>query len=191
MGRLPGTLETLGGPFRNLFKVRKQLLNQSWRLLTAPQGPITTKHNWEREQLISLERRWSNRRFSYGYLVTTSPQSLIPPWRGSLFSIPASGEINSHGVTGGEYKTRERIHRDMADSRLLVIPASCSRVADYNPNWEKVYRFAPSRDFASHCPPHCSHVCRPGRKGPLMTWRRPHLPPPYEGSLTRVLSLCW
>ena len=27
-----------------------------------------------------LERRWSNRRFPYGYLVTTSPQSLILPW---------------------------------------------------------------------------------------------------------------
>ena len=28
----------------------------------------------------SLERRWSSRRFSYGYLVTTSPQSWITPW---------------------------------------------------------------------------------------------------------------
>ena len=27
----------------------------------------------------SLERRWSSRTFRYGYLVTTSPQSLIPP----------------------------------------------------------------------------------------------------------------
>lgn len=38
--------------------------------------------------------------------------------------IPNSGIINSHGVTGGVYKTRERIHRDIADSRLLAIPAS-------------------------------------------------------------------
>ena len=52
----------------------------------------------------------------------------------SQFSIPSSSEINSHGLTGGEYKTRERIHRNMADLRLLAIPASCSRVADYNPN---------------------------------------------------------
>ncbi len=50
--------------------------------------------------------------------------------------FPISGEINSHGVTGGEYKTRERIHRSIADLRLLVIPASWSRVADSNPNWE-------------------------------------------------------
>jgi len=27
-----------------------------------------------------LERRWSSRRFPYGYLVTTSPQSLTLPW---------------------------------------------------------------------------------------------------------------
>ena len=28
-------------------------------------------------------------------------------------TLPASGETHSHGVTGGVYKTRERIHRDM------------------------------------------------------------------------------
>ena len=27
--------------------------------------------------------------------------------------LPTSGAINSHGVTGGVYKTRERIHRSM------------------------------------------------------------------------------
>ena len=34
---------------------------------------------------------------------------------GSLLSvrIPASGALNSHGVTGGVYKARERIHRGM------------------------------------------------------------------------------
>lgn len=37
---------------------------------------------------------------------------------------PASGIISSHGVTGGVYKTRERIHRSMADLRLLAIPTS-------------------------------------------------------------------
>ena len=33
----------------------------------------------------------------------------------SLLSVesPASGAPNSHGVTGGVYKARERIHRDM------------------------------------------------------------------------------
>ena len=50
--------------------------------------------------------------------------------------LPASGTIHSHDVTGGVYKARERIHRDMADSRLLAIPTSWSRVADSNPDYE-------------------------------------------------------
>ena len=45
-----------------------------------------------------------------------------------------SGATNSRGVTGGVYKTRERIHRNIADLRLLAIPTSCTRVAEYNPN---------------------------------------------------------
>jgi hypothetical protein len=37
-------------------------------------------------------------------------------------------------VTGGVYKARERIHRGVADPRLLAIPRSRSRVADSDPN---------------------------------------------------------
>jgi hypothetical protein len=48
--------------------------------------------------------------------------------------LPASGATHSHGVTGGVYKARERIHRDNADSRLLAIPTSRSRVADSDPD---------------------------------------------------------
>ena len=51
---------------------------------------------------------------------------------------PASGEPHSHGVTGGVYKARERIHRDMADSRLLAIPTSRSRVADSDPDYDRL-----------------------------------------------------
>ena len=59
-----------------------------------------------------------------------------PAFDGSLFAVrpPASGISDSHGVTGGVYKTRERIHRIIADIRLLAIPASWSRVADSNLN---------------------------------------------------------
>ena len=53
--------------------------------------------------------------------------------------LPTSGETHSHGVTGGVYKTRERIHRDMADSRLLAIPTSRSRVADSDPDYDRLY----------------------------------------------------
>ena len=45
-----------------------------------------------------------------------------------------SGATNFHGVTGGVYKTRERIHRAIADTRLLAIPTSRSRVADFDPD---------------------------------------------------------
>ena len=44
------------------------------------------------------------------------------------------GTPDFHGLTGGVYKARERIHRAMADARLLANPASWSRVADSNPN---------------------------------------------------------
>ena len=47
---------------------------------------------------------------------------------------PTSGAPGSHGLTGGVYKARERIHRTIADVRLLAIPPSWSRVADSNPD---------------------------------------------------------
>ena len=52
--------------------------------------------------------------------------------------LTTSGATHSHGLTGGVYKARERIHRDIADSRLLAIPASWSRVADSNPDYERL-----------------------------------------------------
>ena len=48
--------------------------------------------------------------------------------------LASSGATDFHGVTGGVYKARERIHRSIADLRLLAIPTSCSRVADCNPD---------------------------------------------------------
>ena len=53
--------------------------------------------------------------------------------------LPTSFAANSHGVTGGVYKARERIHRDNADSRLLAIPTSWSRVADSNPDYDALF----------------------------------------------------
>src|SRR5690554_6515147 len=45
-----------------------------------------------------------------------------------------SGTPSFHGLTGGVYKARERIHRSMADLRLLANPTLRSRVADSDPN---------------------------------------------------------
>ena len=50
-------------------------------------------------------------------------------------NLCTSGASDSHDVTGGVYKARERIHGAVADAPLLAIPASWSRVADSNPNW--------------------------------------------------------
>src|SRR5262249_15153496 len=41
-----------------------------------------------------------------------------------VLAVPTrtSGAHSFHGVTGGVYKARERIHRGVADPRLLAIP---------------------------------------------------------------------
>ena len=56
--------------------------------------------------------------------------------------LRASGVTDSHGVTGGVYKARERIHRGMADPRLLAIPTSWSRVADSNPDYDWLFEIS-------------------------------------------------
>ena len=53
---------------------------------------------------------------------------------GDSFRLSTSGSSDSHGLTGGVYKARERIHRSVADERLLANPTSRSRVADSDPN---------------------------------------------------------
>src|SRR5699024_8052862 len=80
----------------------------------------------------------SSRTFRYGYLVTTSPQSSIPPSAvGSRKGCPTDfGCYRLSWCDGrcvqdpGTYSPRR------ADPRLLAIPTSCRRVAACNPNWE-------------------------------------------------------
>jgi len=64
-----------------------------------------------------------------------------PAFGGCVLAVrsPTSGMTSSHDVTGGVYKARERIHRAMADTRLLATPASCRRVAAYNPNLDRLW----------------------------------------------------
>ena len=88
---------------------------------------------------------------------------------------PSSGTPSFHGLTGGVYKARERIHRIMADIRLLAIPASRSRVADSDPNCDRLYRFAPAHAVAALCNDHCS-TCVAQDVRAVMIWRHPHLP---------------
>jgi hypothetical protein len=95
-----------------------------------------------------------------------------------------SGTHTSHGLTGGEYKTREQIHRDIADSRLLAIPTSWSRVADSNLDWDRLYEIgSPSRVGDSLYRP-LYHVCSPRHKGHAdLTSSTP------SSRLTRAVSL--
>ena len=55
--------------------------------------------------------------------LTPCHQAYRSPTHGEISGTPGSLEL-----TGGEYKTRERIHRGIADPRLLAIPASRGRL---------------------------------------------------------------
>ena len=63
----------------------------------------------------------------YDFFPLTEPT--LGPLKGGTSGVPGSLE-----VTGGEYKAQERIQRNVADLRLLAIPASRGRVADLDPN---------------------------------------------------------
>jgi hypothetical protein len=80
-----------------------------------------------------------------------------PTFDGSLpqgVRPPASGVADFRGVTGGVYKARERIHRGVADPRLLATPTSWRRVSASNPNRDRLFGIrSPSRV--------CSPLCRP------------------------------
>ena len=64
-----------------------------------------------------------------------------PTFGGCLLAVssPTSGVASFHDVTGGVYKARERIHRSVADPRLLATPTSCRRVAACNPNYDRLW----------------------------------------------------
>ena len=61
---------------------------------------------------------------------------LSPCYWSYLSTLAGLSDItNSLDLTGGEYKTRERIQRAEADARLLAIPASRGRIAARDLNW--------------------------------------------------------
>ena len=82
--------------------------------------------------------------------------------------LRTSGTLGSHGLTGGVYKARERIHRIMADMRLLANPASRSRVADSDPNYGRLSRSARRRRLASLCTDHCNTCVAPDVRAVLI-----------------------
>ena len=80
----------------------------------------------------------------------------------------SSGTPGFHGLTGGVYKARERIHRAMADARLLANPTSWSRVTDSNPNYDRLLRLASSHLVAALCTGHCNTCVAPGVRAVLI-----------------------
>ena len=81
---------------------------------------------------------------------------------------PASGADNSGDVTGGVYKARERIHRSLADLRLLAIPTSRRRVAACDLNWERIFAIASaSRPRVALSTVHCSMFVAQGVRAML------------------------
>src|SRR5699024_8485879 len=72
----------------------------------------------------------------YDLVPITSPtfDSSLPQGVGP----PASGVTDFRDLAGGVYKARERIHRSVADLRLLATPTSWGRVADPNPNYGRL-----------------------------------------------------
>ncbi len=75
-----------------------------------------------------------------------------PTFDGSLLAVrpPASGVACFRGVTGGVYKARERIHRGIADPRLLATPTSWRRVSASNPNRDALFGI---RSTSRYCNP--------------------------------------
>ena len=75
-----------------------------------------------------------------------------PTFDSSLLAVRplASGVARFRGVTGGVYKARERIHRSIADLRLLATPSSWRRVSASNPNRDALFGI---RSTSRYCNP--------------------------------------
>ena len=92
----------------------------------------------EKSRFLSPERGDSKKEVFQPHLPVRLPCYDLAPVTsfalGRSLRSRTSGTPGFHGLTGGVYKARERIHRAMADARLLANPASWSRVADSSPN---------------------------------------------------------
>ena len=104
--------------------------------LTFRSGPSTHRPRSELPRKEVIQPQLPLRLPCYDFVPVTSPT-----FDSCLLTVspPASGVTSSHDVTGGVYKARERIHRTIADARLLATPTSCRRVAAYNPNWDRLW----------------------------------------------------
>ena len=91
--------------------------------------PVESDHVFAQKEVIQPHLPIRLPCYDFTPVMNHTVASVLPKVR-----LPASGATHSHGVTGGVYKARERIHRGNADPRLLAIPTSRSRVADSDPD---------------------------------------------------------
>ena len=171
----------------------------SYRTLTAPSDARdarprvsfekTTPAAREPAKAKSQARRPSRKEVFQPHLPVRLPCYDLAPITGLALTRPsrlrASGTAGFHGLTGGVYKARERIHRAVADARLLAKarerihravadarllanPASWSRVAGSSPNWDRVSGFAPCRHVAALCAGHCNTCVAPDVRAVLI-----------------------
>ena len=110
-------------------------LNKQTFVQSAKDGQSRTIFNIFRSSSI---QHLSRKEVFQPHLPVRLPCYDLAPITGFTLGRPlrsrTSGAPGFHGLTGGVYKARERIHRAMADARLLANPASWGRVADPSPN---------------------------------------------------------
>ena len=87
---------------------------------------------------------------------------------GRSLRLRTSGTPSFHGLTGGVYKARERIHRAMADARLLANPASWGRVADPSPYWDVIWGLGTGCPAPTLCTRHCNTCVAPDVRAVLI-----------------------
>ena len=119
--------------FYESLRVINDSITNCWIVITYIQND---RYKFVYPEVIQTVFTWINPRTASAtralLRLTPCHQAYRSPTHGEISGTPGSLEL-----TGGEYKTWERIHRGMSDPRLLAIPASWGRVADLNPNWRR------------------------------------------------------
>ena len=98
-----------------LFSFQRSILRYPNRSLKTKQNISKSKTFFFTYTLFLLRKEVIHPHVPVGIPCYDFTPIISPTLDSSLLAVgpPASGVTNSHGVTGGVYKARERIHRDM------------------------------------------------------------------------------
>ena len=126
---------------------------------------------------ILSKRRWSSRRFPYGYLVTTSPS--LKNLDSNATTITSSSKPFLGGVTGGVCKEQGRIHRAIVIRDYYAFQLHENELQSSIRTTTKFRGLPPPFGVGTHCLSHCSPRVAQRIRG-IRTYRRPLLPPIYH-----------